>query len=113
VSNTRCNRCQTPARCHRTSRRQHVLPEPQPISRGNMFQGIPVRSTNKIPVKTARSGIGFRPAYCRLRRRRFGSSGSIRIHKSSSTRAWLMPDRLAVGQATVPSLVPKYKRPVS
>jgi hypothetical protein len=48
-----------------------------------------------------------------LRGRRFGSSGSIRVHKSSSTSAWLMPDRLAVGQATVPSHSQKYKRPVS
>jgi hypothetical protein len=34
----------------------------------------------------------------------FGSSGSIRVHKSPSTRAWLIADRLAVGQPTVPSL---------
>jgi len=110
---TVCNRFQTPARCHRTSRRQQVVPDPQPISRGSMFQGSPVRSTNRIPVSTARSGIGVRPAYCRLRRRRFGSSGSIRVHKSSSIKAWGMPDRLIVGQATVPSLKLKYKRSVS
>jgi hypothetical protein len=48
-----------------------------------------------------------------LRGRRFGSKGSIRVHKSSSTSAWLMPDRLAVGQATVPSHSLEYKRPVS
>jgi hypothetical protein len=48
-----------------------------------------------------------------LRGRRLGSNGSIRTHKSSSTRAWLMPDRLAVGQATVPSPSLEYKRPVS
>jgi hypothetical protein len=48
-----------------------------------------------------------------LRGRRFGSSGSIRLHKSSSTSTWLMPDRLAVGQATVPSQSQQYKRPVS
>jgi hypothetical protein len=48
-----------------------------------------------------------------LRRRRFGSSGSIRVHKSSSIKAWGMPDRLTVGQATVPSLELKYKRSVS
>jgi hypothetical protein len=29
-----------------------------------------------------------------LRRRRFGSNGSIRDHKSSSIKAWGMPDRL-------------------
>jgi hypothetical protein len=113
VSNAACNRFQTPARCHRTSRRQQVLPQPQPISVGSMFQGMPLRSTNRIPVSTARSGIGFRPACWRLRRLRFGSKGSIRVHKSSSIRAWLIPDRLAVGQATVPSLSSEYKRPVS
>ena len=113
VSKTRCSRFQTPLRCHHTSRRQHVLPEPQPISFGSIFQGMPLRSTNRIPVNTARSGIGFRPACCRLRGRRFGSSDSIRTHKSSSTRAWLMPDRLAAGQATVPSHSSKYKRPLS
>jgi hypothetical protein len=48
-----------------------------------------------------------------LRRRRFGSSGSIRAHKSSSIKAWGMPDRLTLGQATVPSLGSKYKRSVS
>ncbi len=106
---TRWRRFQTPARCHRTSRRQQVLPAPQPISRGSMFQGMPLRRTNKMPVKTARSGRGFRPAYRRLRGRRLGSSGSIRAHKSSSTKALVMFDRLAVGQATVPSLGSKYK----
>ncbi len=113
VSSTRWSRFHTPARCHRTSRRQHVLPDPQPISFGNIFQGIPLRSTHRIPVSTARSGMGVRPACWRLRGRRFGSKGSIRVHTSSSTSAWLMPDRLAVGQATVPSHSLKYKRPVS
>jgi len=113
VSKTRWSRVQTPARCHLTSRRQHVLPEPQPISFGSIFHGIPLRSTNRMPVSAARSGIGFRPACCRWRGRRFGKRGSIRVHKSSSTSAWLMPDRLAVGQATVPSQSSEYKRPVS
>jgi len=113
VSSTACNRFQTPARCQRRSRRQQVLPQPHPISVGSMFQGMPLRSTNKMPVNTARSGIGVRPAYWRCRGRRLGSRGSIRVHKSSSTRAWLIADRLAVGQATVPSLSSEYKRPVS
>ena len=113
VSKTRWSRDQTPARCHRTSRRQHVLPEPQPISFGSIFQGMPLRSTNRIPVNTARSGIGRRPACWRLRGRRLGNRGSIRVHKSSSTSAWLMPDRLAVGQATVPTHSSEYQRSVS
>jgi len=113
VSNTRWSRFHTPARCHRTSRRQHVLPEPQPISFGSIFHGMPLRSTKRIPVSTARSGIGRRPACWRLRGRRLGKSGSIRVHKPSSMSAWLMPDRLAIGQATVPSRLSEYKRPVS
>ena len=113
LSSTVWSRFHTPARCHRTSRRQHVVPDPQPISRGSMFHGNPLRSTNRIPVRTARSGIGARPAYWRLRGRRFGSNGSIRVHKSSSIKAWGMPDRLTLGQATVPSLRSKYKRSAS
>jgi hypothetical protein len=113
ASNTRWRRVHTPARCHRTSRRQQVEPAPQLICGGSMFQGIPLRSTNRIPVSTARSGIGLRPAYWRSRRRRFGKSGSIRTHKSSSIRALGMCDRLATGHATVPSLRSKYKRLVS
>jgi hypothetical protein len=108
VSNTACSRFHTPARCQRTSRRQQVIPEPQPISRGSIRQGIPLRSTNRMPVSTARSGIGARPAYCRLRRRRWGKSGSIRFHNASSSSS-LMPDHLRVGQATVPSLTSAYK----
>jgi len=113
VSRTVCRRFQTPARCHRASRRQQVLPEPQPISGGSMFQGIPLRSTKRIPVKTARSGIGVRPAYCRFLARRLGSRGSIRVHRSSSMSAWAIPDRLALGQPTVPSPESEYKRSVS
>ena len=94
ANNTACNRFHTPARCQRTSRRQHVVPEPQPISRGNMFQGIPLRSTKRIPVSAARAGMGLRPAYCRLRGRRFGRSGSIRIHKASSINGLVMHDHL-------------------
>ena len=98
ASSTPCKRFQTPARCHRTKRRQQVMPEPHPIWRGSIRQGIPLLSTNRIPVSTARSGIGARPAYCRLRRRRLGKSGSIRSHKASSRRS-LMPDHLRIGQA--------------
>lgn len=108
VNSTACKRFHTPARCHRTNRRQQVMPEPQPISRGSIRQGIPLRSTNRMPVSTARSGIGARPAYCRSRRRRVGNSGSIRCHKASSSSS-LMPDHLHVGQATVPSLSSEYK----
>jgi len=82
-SSTRCRRVQTPRRCQYLSRRQQVIPEPQPISWGSIFQGTPERSTNRIPVSTCRSLNARRPAY-RLRLRFFGSSGSIWAHNSSS-----------------------------
>lgn len=42
--------------CQSRSLRQHVMPEPQPSSRGSISQGIPLRRTNRIPVRQARSG---------------------------------------------------------
>ena len=77
-------RCQTPASCQATSRRQHAVPEPQPISCGSRFQAMPERSTNTMPLSTARSGVGLRPAYRRLRDARFGNKGSMSDHSSSS-----------------------------
>jgi hypothetical protein len=56
-----CSRRQTPVRCQRTNRRQQLLPDPHPIRRGNICQGIPDRKTNKMLVRIARSGIGVRP----------------------------------------------------
>ena len=82
ASSTSCRRRQTPARCHRTSRRQQLLPDPQPISFGSICHGIPLRSTNRMPVRAARFEMGGRPI--RLRRD-FGSNASIRAHKSSSS----------------------------
>ena len=101
-SSTRWSRFQTPARCQRTSRRQHVVPEPHPICGGSMFQGMPLRSTNRMPVSTARSGIGRRPAYRRLRGRRFGNNGSSRAHRPSSISGVAMSDHL-------PSVRRKYQ----
>ena len=49
---------QTPAACQSRSRRQQVMPDPQPISAGRSSHGKPVRSTNRMPVSAARSGIG-------------------------------------------------------
>jgi len=56
-----CSRCQTPCCCHSRSRRQQVIPDPQPSSCGRCSQPIPVLSTNTIPVKTRRSSIRLRP----------------------------------------------------
>jgi hypothetical protein len=38
--------CQMPASCQSRNRRQQVMLEPQPISCGNISQGIPLRRTN-------------------------------------------------------------------
>lgn len=85
TSKTRCNSLHTPASFQSRSRRQHVIPLPQPISSGSISQGIPLRRTNRMPVSAARSGTAGRPPLgLRLR---FGNSGSTRAHKSSPTNA--------------------------
>jgi hypothetical protein len=84
VSNTRCNRAHTPARCHATKRRQQLTPEPQPISRGSAVHGMPVRSTNRMPVSACRWAMGLRPGWVRRRRFTFGNNGSTSCHSRSS-----------------------------
>jgi hypothetical protein len=93
ASSVSCSRCQTPVRCHRTSRRQQVLPEPQPICRGSICHGMPERRTNKMPVRMARSGIGVRPCRCPRRTRRGGMSEASRAQIASSISVCDMPDR--------------------
>jgi len=88
-----CKRRQTPARSHFTKRRQHVLPEPHPISRGNICHGKPPRGANRMPVSAARSETRGYPPRRRARRRGFGSNGSRRVHSASSTRGCAMRDR--------------------
>jgi hypothetical protein len=55
-SNEKWISCQLPASCQSRSLRQHVMPEPQPSSCGSISHGIPLRRTNRIPVRQARSG---------------------------------------------------------
>ena len=73
--------CQTPATCQSRRRRQQVMPQPQPISWGRYSHGIPVLSTNRMPVRQARSGVGGRPPLG------FGGCGGMcvlmRCHNSS------------------------------
>jgi len=89
-SSTRWSRCQTPARCQSRRRRQHVIPEPHPISWGSDSHGTPVRSTKRIPVRTCRWSSGLRPGY-RLRRRLGGGrSGSMTAHNGSSSKGFAM-----------------------
>jgi hypothetical protein len=113
ASRTACSRRQTPARCHRTSRRQQVLPEPHPISLGSICHGSPLRKTNRMPVNAARSGTRGRPMVFQRRRGGFGRSGSIRFHRASSMRRWARRDRLRRSHATVPIQSIQYKRHVN
>ena len=51
--------CQMPdccACCQSRNRRQQVMPEPHPSSCGSIPRGIPLRRTNRIPVRQAQSG---------------------------------------------------------
>ena len=83
-SSTRCSLRHTPAFCQARIRRQHVMPEPHPISCGSISQGIPDCKTNRMPVSTRLSSSGLRPG-CVFRRRLTGSSGWTISHSSSST----------------------------
>src|SRR5829696_5048546 len=93
-SSARCRPSQTPAFCQSRNRRQHVTPLPQPISWGNSAHGMPLRSTNKIPVSVARGGLDGRPPFG------FGgsggSSGSMTLHRSSLTNGLLIPPLLQI-----------------
>jgi len=87
ASNVSCSRCQIPVRCQRTNRRQQLLPHPHPIRRGSICQGIPDRSTNRVPARMARSGMGVRPCRCPRRRRCAGIRGASRSQIASSIRS--------------------------
>src|SRR5829696_7226026 len=82
---TRCRRSQSPASCHSRNRRQHVTPEPQPISWGNISQGMPLFSTKMMPIRAARSSTRGLPP-CGLGDSG-GSSSSITSHSSSLTNS--------------------------
>ena len=86
-------RCQTPARCQSRRRFQQVMPL-HPISCGRYSQGIPVRRTNTIPEKAARSGARGRPRRDRCE----GGSGSSEAtiaQSSSSTSVRGIHSRIA------------------
>jgi hypothetical protein len=88
-SRTVCKRCQTLARFQSRRRRQHVMPLPQPISRGRYSQGSPVVSTKMIPVRAARSGTRGRPPLGLGGSG--GSNGAMIVHSSSVTNGFAMP----------------------
>jgi hypothetical protein len=76
-----CRRSHTPAPCQSRRRRQQVMPEPQPISRGSNSHGVPERSTNRIPVSAARSDVRGRPPFNLAPSG--GSSGAISAQRPS------------------------------
>jgi hypothetical protein len=88
ASSNSCKRFQTPASCQSLSRRQQVIPLPQPNSCGNIAQGIPLRSTNKMPVNASRLPIGGRPPLGEILIG--GSSGSATFHRSSDSNGLAM-----------------------
>ena len=88
-SSTRWSLAQTPACCQSRSRRQQVIPDPQPISRGSRSQPMPVRSTNTMPSRQARSGTRGRPPLGLGGSG--GRSGSISRHRASETSGATMP----------------------
>jgi hypothetical protein len=101
ANSTWCSWSHTPASCQSRSRRQQVMPDPQPISCGSICQGIPVRNTNRMPASASRLPIGGRPpAGDRVTG---GSNGSITSHSSSDTNGLaitVLLDRLPCGQTT-------------
>jgi hypothetical protein len=85
-------RSQIPASCQSRRRRQQVIPLPQPISWGSISQGMPLRSTKRMPVKAARSGTRGRPPLG------FGisggNSGAMWLHSLSSTSRRILRPRI-------------------
>ena len=57
------NASKPPACCHDLTVRRQVMPLSQPISLGNISPGMPVIRTNKIPIRTFRSGMSGRPLW--------------------------------------------------
>lgn len=84
-SKTWCRSAHTPAVCQSRRRRQHVMPEPQPISGGKSSQAIPVLRTKRMPVKALRLSMGLRPGKRVRRGLAGGKSGCTISHNSSET----------------------------
>ena len=55
VSMAWCNRSQTPAAFQSRRRQQQVMPLPYPRDWGRSSHGMPVCSTNKMPLRAAAS----------------------------------------------------------
>jgi hypothetical protein len=83
-SSTKWIRSQMPACCQSRRRLQQVIPEPHANSRGNISQGMPLRSTNRIPAKQARLHKRGRPPLAL--HLGDGRRGSTRFHNASGSR---------------------------
>jgi len=88
-SSSWCSRSQTPACCQSRTRRQQVMPLPQPSSWGSISHGIPLFRTKTMPVSAARSLRRGRPPFGLAGS--LGSSGSTTAQSSSLTSGLLMP----------------------
>jgi len=84
-----CSFPQRPSCFHSVRWFQHVIPQPHPISWGKSSHGMPVRSTNRIPVSTFRWSAARRPGY-RNRLGCGGISGAISSHNSSGNSSLAM-----------------------
>src|SRR5215213_1129224 len=85
----RCSSSHTPPSCQSRSLRQHVEPDPHPISLGSISQGMPLFSTKMMPARASRSGTRGRPPLGLGGSS--GSRGSIASQSSSLTSSLLMP----------------------
>ena len=97
----RCSLRQTPACCQSRRRLQHVTPLPKPSSLGSIRQGMPLRSTNKMPSSAARSESRGRPPFGFGG---WGGSRDSRIRHSSSFIFRSLPDPppMALPKSPVP-----------
>src|SRR5215211_7230497 len=85
----RCSSSHTPPSCQSRSLRQHVEPDPHPISLGSISQGMPLFRTKMMPARASRSGTRGRPPLGLGGSS--GSRGSIASQSSSLTSSLLMP----------------------
>ena len=84
----RCRPCHTPAACQSRSRRQQVMPLPKPISWGNSSQGMPVRSTKRMPLSACASLSRGRPPLAEGSTT--GSNGAIFLYSAALTSLFLI-----------------------
>jgi hypothetical protein len=89
-SSSLCNFSHTPAFSQSRRRRQHVIPDPQPISWGSISHCKPDLSTNTMPVSAARFGMRGLPPFGLGGSG--GKSGSIISHNSSGINGFAMPN---------------------